>query len=293
MRIANLKGRAVVVDEQGRAADIHDASQGQFGPDPQEIFRNWTTFYKWAKAHGPIAGLVAFDHSDLDAPVPTPRQVFAIGLNYAAHAAESDMGTPGEPSVFTKFPSSLAGPAASIPLPTDTVDWEVELVVVVGRECHRVETEDAWDYVAGLTVGQDISERTRQLAPPVPQFSLGKSFPAFSPIGPFVVTVDEMTDPDDLALECSLDGEVVQSGRTSQMIFSVPELIQRISAVVTLSPGDLIFTGTPSGVGHARLPRRYLRPGNVLESRIESVGRMVTPIVEGHPYKPLGQASLD
>jgi len=159
------------------------------------------------------------------------------------------------------------------------VDWEVELVVVVGRRAENVAEEHAWSHVAGVTVGQDLSERAVQMTGPVPQFSLGKSFPGFGPIGPAIVSSDELSDPDDLELACSVDGEVLQRGRTRDMVFSVPELVARISAVCPLLPGDIIFTGTPPGVGMARTPPRFLSGGTTLVSTIEGVGELRNPMV--------------
>jgi 2-keto-4-pentenoate hydratase/2-oxohepta-3-ene-1,7-dioic acid hydratase in catechol pathway len=159
-------------------------------------------------------------------------------------------------------------------LPSEHVDWEAELVVVIGRPAHAVAEKDAWSHVAGLTIGQDYSERALQVAGDFPQYSLAKSFPGFAPIGPFLVTPDEFADPDDLSIECEINGESVQSGRTSAMIFGIPTLIARLSTVCTLHPGDLIFTGTPSGVGFARTPARYLSPGDVVTTRIEHLGEM-------------------
>ncbi|MGA6160354.1 fumarylacetoacetate hydrolase family protein [Stenotrophomonas sp. NPDC087984] len=205
---------------------------------------------------------------------PTPRQVFAIGLNYRGHAEEASLAAPESPSVFTKFATSLTGPDTQLRLPSGRVDWEAELVVVMGRRAEHVAAGDAWSYVAGLTAGQDYSEREVQSVGPVPQFSLGKSFPGFAPTGPVLVTADEFADPDDLAIECLVNGESVQKSRTSSMIFPVPELIARLSAVCPLLPGDLIFTGTPAGVGHARTPQRYLRPGDEVITRIEGIGQL-------------------
>ena len=221
---------------------------------------------------------------DLDPPVEHVRMVWAIGLNYRDHAAESGVAAPSSPAVFTKFPTCLTGPSATIELPSASVDWEVELVAVIGRLADHVAEEKAWAHVAGLTVGQDISERAVQLAGPVPQFSLGKSFPGFGPIGPWVVTVDEFANPDDLALRCELDGRVLQDGRTKDMIFSVPELVARLSAVCPLLPGDLIFTGTPPGVGMARTPPQFLRPGGTLVSSIEGIGELRNPLVAGPDF---------
>ena len=204
----------------------------------------------------------------LGPPSPRPRQVFAIGLNYAAHAAESGQPVPEHPTTFTKFPTCITGPHAVVGLPSGSVDYEIELVAVIGRRAEHANAATAWSHVAGLMVGQDLSERAVQLRPPVPQFSLGKSFPGFGPTGPWLVTPDEFDDPDDLALTCRLNAEVVQSSRTSDLIFSVGEIIERISAITPMLPGDLVFTGTPSGVGMGRTPPRYLAPGDVIESTI-------------------------
>ncbi|MFI5045005.1 MAG: fumarylacetoacetate hydrolase family protein, partial [Acidimicrobiales bacterium] len=204
-------------------------------------------------------------------PVPRPRQVFAIGLNYRTHAEESGMAVPDVPATFTKFPASLSGPFDDIEIVGTTVDWEVELVVVIGRRADRVGEADAWDHIAGLTVGQDISDRTLQFAAGA-QFSLGKSRRGFGPMGPWVVTTDELDNPDDLGLGCSVDGETVQDARTSDLIFNVPRLIAELSAVLPLLPGDVIFTGTPAGIGATRDPARFLQPGQVLETWVEGIG---------------------
>lgn len=275
MRMGTLSDRSVLVrahDEGWRAVDVESASGGRFGSDPMDALACWAEFCAWAQ--GCADEGVEFALEDLGAPVPRPRQVFAIGLNYRNHADESHLDHPDSPPTFTKFQSCLAGPVGDLRLPPGTVDWEVELVVAMGRETTRVSTQAAWDHVAGLTVGQDYSERQLQTAGPVPQFSLGKSHPGFGPCGPFLVTPDEVPDRDDLAIECSINGEPVQGDRTSSMIFSVPDLIERLSAVVTLWPGDIIFTGTPSGVGMARKPPRFLQPGDEVVSRIEGLGEL-------------------
>jgi 2-keto-4-pentenoate hydratase/2-oxohepta-3-ene-1,7-dioic acid hydratase in catechol pathway len=181
------------------------------------------------------------------------------------------MPVPDVPATFTKFPASLGGPFDDVEVVGESIDWEVELVAVIGRRADRVAEADAWSHVAGLTVGQDISDRHLQFAAGA-QFSLGKSRRGFGPMGPWLVTPDELADPDDLALGCSVDGEVVQDGRTSDMVFSVPQLVAELSAVLPLLPGDVVFTGTPAGVGFTRQPPRTLRPGNVLESWIEGIG---------------------
>ena len=270
MKIANANGRAVLVlgDE---VADVATASEGRFGPDPRGVYESWDEFVDFAAGVTTATG--PFVEADLGCAVPMPRQVFAIGLNYRSHAAETGRDVPTVPATFTKYPSSLAGPFDDIAIPGDRVDWEVELVAVIGRRAERVSADDGWGVVAGLTVGQDISDRHLQQAAGA-QFSLGKSHRGFGPMGPWVVSLDELDDPDDLGLRSTLDGEVVQDARTSDLVFSVPQLVAELSAVVTLLPGDVIFTGTPSGVGVARTPPRFLQPGQVLESWIEGIGTM-------------------
>lgn len=190
------------------------------------------------------------------------------------------MAIPEVPAVFTKFPACLAGPFDDIEVVGDTTDWEVELVAVIGRRAERVASNDAWGHVAGLTIGQDVSDRTLQFAA-AGQFSLGKSRRGYGPMGPWVVTPDELDNPDDLALGCSVDGEKMQDSRTSELIFAVPRLVAELSAVLALLPGDVIFTGTPSGVGIVRQPPRFLRAGQVLESWIEGIGTIRNRCLSG------------
>lgn len=268
MKIANIDGRAALV-LGNEIADIAESSDARFGPDPMSLHDDWAAFVDFAagvtEATGPL------DEARLRNPAPRPRQVFAIGLNYRRHAEESGMPVPEVPATFTKFPASLSGPFDDIEIVGDSVDWEVELVAVVGRRADRVAEADGWAHVAGLTVGQDISDRRLQFAAGA-QFSLGKSRRGFGPMGPWLVTPDELHDPDDLALGCSVDGETVQDARTDDLVFGVPRLVAELSAVLPLLPGDVIFTGTPAGVGFTRDPSRALWPGNVVESWIEGIG---------------------
>ncbi|MDQ1501800.1 MAG: hypothetical protein QOI86_5140 [Actinomycetota bacterium] len=280
MRVANLNGRLVLVEAEV-AFDVATWSNGRFGPDPQGVFAHWDEFRRWAgtasEASGPGVKIV---DDDLGAPVPRPAQVFAIALNYRQHADELGYGLPASPATFTKFPACIAPPNGALELPSGMVDWEVEVVAVIGRHAHHVPAADAWSYIAGLTVGQDISEREVQFRPPLPQFSLGKSFPGFGPIGPVLVTPDEFHDPDDLELSCTLNGETVQRSRTSDLIFPIPVLVEALSGIVPLLPGDLIFTGTPSGVGSGLKPPRYLVSGDVLVSAVEGIGTMSQVAIE-------------
>lgn len=276
MRMANVDGRAVLLTSDTEGVDVARASAGKYGPDLAGIYQDWESFRIWAQtaqAEGDGEGL-AFRRDQLGSPSPSPRQIIAIGLNYRSHASESGFEPPeGPPPTFTKFVTSLTGPDTVVTLPPGgNTDWEVELVAVIGRRATNVEEDDAWEYVAGLTIGQDLSERVSQLAGPAPQFSLGKSFPGFAPVGPWLVTTDDLPNPDDLGIGCEIDGETVQDGRTIDMIYSVPRLITSLSTTITLLPGDLIFTGTPAGVGAGRTPPRFLQDGEELRSWIDGLG---------------------
>jgi len=277
MRVARVNGRLSLLAGDG-AVDVHAASGGRFPADPDAVFDRWDELREWASDRGG-QGAQPYSRDQLGAPVLNPKQVFAIGLNYRDHAKESGVSVPSAPAVFTKFATCLTGPYDTVQLPSDKVDWEVELVVVIGRRAWQVSEESAWSHVAGLTVGQDLSERAVQLVGPVPQFSLGKSYPGFGPIGPAIVTPDELADPDDLSLICALDEELLQKGRTRDMVFSVSDLIARLSAVCPLLPGDVIFTGTPPGVGMARTPARYLTGDTTLVSAIDGIGELRNPLI--------------
>ena len=274
MRIANLSGRLVLI-LGGRAVDVWQASQGRYESDPQAVYDRWAEFRSWA-AQADVPAGAEFDPADLGAPAPAPRQLLAAGLNYRDHVGESGFAAPeGLPPVFTKFASSITGPVTTVRLPAGGhTDWEIELVAVFGTRVWRVAESDAWRHVAGLTVGQDLSERISQLAGPAPQFSLGKSLPGFTPMGPCLVTPDEFADPDDLGLRATVNGEEVQKARTSELIFPVPVLVSRLSHRLPLLPGDVIFTGTPAGVGLARNPQRWLADGDELVSTIEGIGEL-------------------
>jgi 2-keto-4-pentenoate hydratase/2-oxohepta-3-ene-1,7-dioic acid hydratase in catechol pathway len=273
MRIANLSGRLVIVTHGG-AIDVEKTSDGRFPADPQAIYSQWAEFRAWAD-RAEFTDADDFDPADLGSPAPAPRQLFAIGLNYRAHALETGFAIPEDPPVFTKYVSSITGPITEVALPKGGhTDWEVELVLVIGLAAYQVSEADAWSHVAGLAVGQDISERIAQMKGPSPQFSLAKSYPGFSAIGPWLVTPDEFDNPDDLELRCAVNGEQVQHARTNDLIFSVPALVARISAVLPLLPGDVIYTGTPPGVGLGRTPARFLAPGDELISTIEGIGEL-------------------
>lgn len=276
MRLANLNERLVLVGESA-TLDVETASGGRFSSRPQDIYEVWEEFLAWASTQDVEAGWETrpgIDAQQFGAPVPHPRQIFAVGLNYVEHAKESGLDLPAAPLVFTKFPSSITGPSGDIELSGERVDWEVELVVVIGEQARYIDEGDAWSHVAGFTIGQDISDRSVQQAGSSPQFSLGKSFDKYAPTGPWLVTLDEFKNRDDLRVESDLNGVKMQDSRTSDLVFSVSYLVSYLSRIVTLWPGDLIFTGTPSGVGMGRTPPRFLAGGDLLTTRIEGIGSM-------------------
>ena len=273
MRILNLAGRlSLAVDD--KAIDVETASDGAFTADIQAVYPRWEEFRTWAAAYrgAPDREVAA---ASLGPPVPRPSQVFAIGVNYRDHAAEAGLELPGRPMVFTKFPAAVTGPYGEITLPSDAVDFEAELVAVIGRPARHVAERDGWSYIAGLTAGQDLSERAVQLSgPPPQQYNIGKSFEGFAPIGPALVTPDEFADPDDIELGCRLGGEQMQHGRTRDFVFTIPQLVAYLSRILPLLPGDLIFTGTPAGIGWIRRPRRTIAAGEELITHITGIGEM-------------------
>lgn len=273
MRIANHDGRLVLVKDE-RFVDVETASSGSFKSDVAAVYQDWAAFTDWAGSQD-FAGAIELDTSKLGAPSPRPVQSFGVGVNYRQHAEEAGWGVPEVPLVFTKYSSCITGPGAVVELSGPHVDWEVEIVVVIGRAARRVAATDAWSHVAGLTLGQDISDRdTQNLPEKLPQFGLGKSYPGYGPIGPVLVTPDEFDNPDDIPLGCLLNGTQVQKSSTGDLVFSVPRLIEYLSGIVTLLPGDVIFTGTPSGVGAVMDPPRFLTPTDEITSWATGIGTM-------------------
>jgi len=273
IRLANLSGRAALLVADGMI-DVARASGGRFSSDPMAALADWDAFAEWARDFSDADVTTQFKEADLGPPVPRASKVFGIGMNYRDHAAEAKLEIPKSPVVFTKFPNCLSGPFADVVLSSDRVDWEVELVVVIGRRGKGIAEKDALAHVAGFTVGQDVSDRRMQFADKPPQFSMGKSLDGYGPTGPALVSLDAFTDPNDLALTCDVAGERMQSGRTGDMIFGVAPLVAFLSRWCTLEPGDLIFTGTPAGVGSTRDPRRYLAAGEEIVSTIDGIGTM-------------------
>lgn len=283
MRFANHDGRsALVIDD--RVVDLERASDGAMSKDP--------AFYVDLANHATLRELAAsvdatawpaLDQSHLGAPVPRPPKGLGVGLNYRSHALESGRDLPTEPHFFGKLENCVCGPFDDIIVPVglDQIDYEAELVIVFGRECKGASEADAWSYLAGVTVGQDISDRGEQFRPPLKQFTIAKTYDTFGPTGPFLVTADEFDDPDALELTGVVSGEVMQQGNTDDLIFSVPALVAWLSRFITFRPGDLVWTGTPGGVGEARTPQRFLHPGDVVETTITGIGTMRNPVVAG------------
>ncbi len=216
-------------------------------------------------------------------PVPDPRKIACIGLNYRDHAAESGAKIPDEPILFTKFATALVGHEADIVLPSvsNEVDYEAELVIVVGKRGKNIKDPEAMEFVAGYTVGHDVSARDWQLKKEGKQWTIGKTFDTFAPVGPVLVTPDEVADPHNLAIRLRLNGQTMQDSNTRQMIFGVGPLVAYLSQVFTLEPGDLIFTGTPPGVGFARKPPVFLKPGDTVEVEIDRLGVLRNRCVAG------------
>lgn len=280
IRLANLSGRAVLVHGD-RCLDIEKRSNGRFSAEPTAVVAQWDSLAGWGGGLAAGDFDTALDEAKLGAPVPRPAKVFAIGLNYKSHAAESNLPLPKQPLIFTKFPNCIVGPRADVVLSFGFVDWEVELVVVMGRGGRNISEAKALEHVAGYTVGQDISDRMLQFADTPPQFSMSKSIDTFGPTGPAVVSLDAFKDPNNLGLTCDVGGQRMQNARTDDLVFGVQPLIAYISKFCRFEPGDLIFTGTPAGVGAGMDPRRYLKAGEVITSTIEGIGTIVNRCVEG------------
>jgi 2-keto-4-pentenoate hydratase/2-oxohepta-3-ene-1,7-dioic acid hydratase in catechol pathway len=279
--LANVDGRAVLVHGDS-FFDLETLSAGTFGSDPMAALGRSSELSALATTladHAPTGSLA---DAVLGAPVPRPRNCFAIGLNYQSHADESGMAVPDVPLTFTKFPSCIVGPTATVELRSDAVDYEGELVVVIGTAGRDIAKEDAWSHVAGLTVGQDISDRPAQFAASPPHFDLGKSFDTFGPMGPVLVSVDSFDNPDDLHITTTINGEVRQDDTTAMMMFNVPTLVSYLSRFTTLQPGDVIFSGTPDGIGMAS--GRFLADGDVITTTIDGIGTMTNPCVRVSDY---------
>jgi 2,4-diketo-3-deoxy-L-fuconate hydrolase len=222
---------------------------------------------------------VSLDEARIHAPIARPQKIICIGLNYEDHAAETGADIPEKPIVFAKYPNTVIGPGEAILIPpiTEQADYEAELAVIIGRTARNVTVSEALDYVFGYANANDVSSRDLQFSEGG-QWTRSKSLDTFCPIGPYIATRDEIEDPQDLSIRCILNGEVMQDGTTSKMIFSVAELISFLSHGTTLEPGDVIMTGTPPGVGMARDPQVWLKAGDEVSIEIERLGTLTNPV---------------
>jgi 2-keto-4-pentenoate hydratase/2-oxohepta-3-ene-1,7-dioic acid hydratase in catechol pathway len=264
--------------------DVH-ATDVQLPPSVRQILEGGAEALELADRTAHRADAVKYEAAKVHyyAPVHDPRKIICIGLNYKDHAAESGAQIPKEPILFSKYATALIGHNENIVLPpvSQEVDYEAELVIVVGRRGRNITAASTIEYVAGYTIGHDVSARDWQLKKDGKQWMVGKTFDTFAPAGPVLLTKDEVPNPHKLAIKLRLNGQTMQDSNTNQLIFGVGELIAYLSKVFTLEPGDLIYTGTPPGVGFARKPPLFMKGGDVAEVEIEGLGVLRNPVVQG------------
>jgi 2-keto-4-pentenoate hydratase/2-oxohepta-3-ene-1,7-dioic acid hydratase in catechol pathway len=287
MRWATIEtwaGPRAVLQEGDWLVDVH-ATDARLPPSVRGILEAGGDALQLASEAALRPDAIKYESSTarFHAPVHDPRKIICIGLNYKDHAAESGAAIPKEPILFSKYATALIGHGAAIVLPpvSQEVDYEAELVIVVGKRGRNLSAAQALDHVAGYTVGHDVSARDWQLKKDGKQWMVGKTFDTFAPCGPMLVTRDEVADPHNLAIKLRLNGQTMQDSSTRQLIFGVGEILAYLSQVFTLEPGDLIFTGTPPGVGFARKPPVFLKAGDVAEVEIEGLGVLRNPVVQG------------
>lgn len=261
--------------------DIH-ATEANLPGNMRQILAGGVDFFKAIADLGSRPNAVKYPVSQakFHAPVVDPQKIICVGLNYKDHAAESGSPIPRDPVLFSKYPTALIGHGETIVLPkvSQEVDYEAEFVIVIGKKGRHLTMKNALEHVAGYTVGHDVSARDWQLKKDGKQWMVGKTFDTFAPAGPSLVTKDEVPDPRNLPIRLRLNGQMMQNSTTNQMIFGVEDLLVYISQVVTLEPGDLIYTGTPPGVGNARKPPVFLKDGDVVEVEIDGLGLLRNPV---------------
>ena len=278
---ANINDRSALV--QGEAFfDLATITNGAVSSDAMEAIQNTDLLHHYATQLDDYESSGLIVEANVSAPIPRPRNSFGVGLNYQLHVEEAASKTPNTPMVFTKFPSCISGPTDDVIMRSDECDYEGELLVVIGKDGKGIAKEEAWSHILGLSIGQDFSDRGVQYKDQPAQFNLGKSFDTFGPTGPHLVSTDSFTDPGDLEISTSVNGEVRQRDRTSNMIFDIPTLIAYISSVTALTVGDIIFSGTPEGVGFRN--GSFLKDGDIVETTIEGIGTMRNRCVRGTDY---------
>jgi 2-keto-4-pentenoate hydratase/2-oxohepta-3-ene-1,7-dioic acid hydratase in catechol pathway len=287
MRLATIvtaNGPRAAALEAGHYVDLH-ATDAALPTSVRRLLELGPSALKAAGQAARRPGAVKQDAAEVKllAPIPDPPKIVCIGLNYRDHAAEGGVPVPREPVLFSKYATALIGHGESIVLPpvSRKVDYEAELVIVVGKGGRNLKAETAAGHVAGYTVGHDVSARDWQLEKDGKQWMVGKTFDTFAPVGPVMVTADEVPDPHNLPIRLRLNGQTMQDSNTRQMVFGAGALLAYLSQVFTLEPGDLIFTGTPPGVGFARKPPVFLKGGDVVEVEIDGLGLLRNPVVQG------------
>lgn len=270
-KLANIAGRAALVEGENYY-DLETISNGDFDEDTTNALKNLDGLMALSSELSKAEPSGILKDANIDAPVSAPKNCYAVGLNYRNHAEEAGMDIPSSPMVFTKHTTCLVGPNANIEMRSDNVDYEAELVAVIGMPGKDISEDKAWDHVAGLCVGQDVSDRTVQFSSKPPQFNLGKSFDTFGPMGPYLVSPDGLKDKDSLDIECKVNEEIRQKDNTNDLIFNVPSIISYLSEIVTLNTGDVIFTGTPGGVGV--MEGKFLKEGDIVTTSIEGIGTL-------------------
>ena len=281
-RFGCVDGRAVLVtDSLASYVDIEKVSDKKLPSEPMACLERWSEVCSLAGSLESVEAseLTTHDLNKLGCPLPRPRQIFAIGINYKAHAAEMNNPLPKEPLVFTKFQSSLNSPNGTLTLVGEKCDFEAELVAVIATGGRNISASKAWEHIAGLCVGQDVSDRALQYTNTPPQFSLGKSRAGFTPIGPWITDAATLATRANLEMTCRVAGEIMQHTQTDDMIFEIPEIISYLSSICELFSGDVIYTGTPSGVGAGRTPQRFLRSGDLIETTIQDLGTLTNKCI--------------
>ncbi|MCS6851075.1 MAG: fumarylacetoacetate hydrolase family protein [Gemmataceae bacterium] len=285
MRLATIQtpaGPRAAVASDGQFVDLH-ASDPTLPTSVRELLRQGAEALARAAQAARQPRAVRYDAAQvaLHAPIIDPPKIICVGLNYRDHAQESGVPIPKEPVLFSKYATAIIGPDQPIVLPkvSAEVDYEAELVVVVGRRGRPRSEDEGWRFVAGYTIGHDVSARDWQLRKDGKQWMAGKTFDTFAPLGPTLVTADEVPDPHRLAIQLRLNGRTMQHSNTSQMVFSAGQILAYLGQIFTLEPGDIVFTGTPPGVGFARNPPVFLKAGDVVEIEIEGLGVLRNPVV--------------
>ena len=270
-KLANISGKAALVKGE-HYYDLKVISNNTFDEDTLNALNRLDELHELNGTLDEKTPTGLLEEAKIDAPISSPKNCYAVGLNYRNHAEEAGMEIPSVPMIFTKHTSCLVGPHAEIEMRSDHVDYEAELVAVIGKSGKDISVDDAWDHVAGLCIGQDISDRVVQFAAKPPQFNLGKSFDTFGPMGPYLVSLDALENKEKLNIKCKVNDEIRQNDNTNDLIFDIPSIIKYLSEIVTLNVGDVIFTGTPGGVGV--MEGKFLKEGDVLTTSIEGLGSL-------------------